>query len=111
MKIIKKVIVKQIITEKSKGKLHRSFSKEIMQLEQECQQLMFEQRKLEQRTHLSREKIKQRFEREIENRKQTIDMIEFKIEQLKKLPIGSEIIEREIDALVEVKEGMNWNEQ
>ena len=110
MKIIKKVLIKQIITEKSKDKLKFKFKKNQMQLEQECQQLLFEQRKLQRRPGVSKQEIAQRFQKEIKNRKDKITLIEFKIEQLDMLELGSEITETEVDALVEVKEGSHWND-
>jgi len=110
LKIIKKVLIKQIITEKSKGKLKTKFQKSKMQLEQECQQLLFEQRKLQRKSGISKQEIAQRFQKEIKQRKVKITLIDFKIEQLDMLEIGSEITETEVDALVEVKVGSHWND-
>lgn len=110
MNIIKKVQVKQIVTEDSKEKLIDNFKHQIMRLEQECQQLLFEQRKLENKAGLSKQDIKDRFQREISDRQHKIKMIDFKLEQLEILKIGSEIIEKEVEALVEVKEGAHWDE-
>lgn len=110
MNIIKKIQVKQIITEKSKEKLKNNFIHQKMRLEQECQQLLFEQRKLENKIGTSKQEIKSRFQREINQRQHRIKSIDFKLEQLEILEIGSEIIEREVEALVEVNEGEHWDE-
>ncbi|WP_174613268.1 YlqD family protein [Virgibacillus ihumii] len=110
MQIIKKVLIKQIVTEKSKKKLHKKFYDHKMRLEQECQQLLFEQRKLLNKSGVSRQEISERFQQEIKNRKEKIKLAEFKIEQLDMLEIGSEITEKEVEALVEVKEGSHWEE-
>lgn len=110
MKIVKKVTVKQILTPKSKQFLKANFQKEKMQLERECQQLNFEKRKLMQRSSLSKNSIDQRFTNEINKRKEKMSLIDFKLSQLEQLKYGSEIVEREVDALVEVDVGMNWNE-
>lgn len=110
MKIIKKVLIKQIITEKSKEKLRINFEKQKMQLEQECQQLLFEQRKLSNKPGISKQELNHRFQTEIQKRKEEITLIEFKVEQLDMVEIGSEITESEVEALVEVNEGMHWNE-
>ncbi|GEN30405.1 hypothetical protein HNQ35_001035 [Cerasibacillus quisquiliarum] len=110
MKIIKKVQVKQIVTEKSKNKLKERFYHQKMRLEQECQQLLFEQRKLENKAFLSKGEIKERFQQEISKRKEEMALIDFKLEQLKMIAIGSEMIEDEVEALVEVKEGTHWKE-
>ncbi|ALX47444.1 YlqD family protein [Lentibacillus amyloliquefaciens] len=110
MQIIKKVLIKQIVTEKSKEKLRNNFNDHKMRLEQECQQLRFEQRKLENKRSMSKQELSQRFQQEIKNRKEKIKLVDFKIEQLDILELGSEITEKEVEALVEVKEGSHWNE-
>lgn len=110
LKIIKKVKVKQIVTEKSKSWLRTDFNKQKMRLEQEYQQLLFEQRKLENKHGVAKKEIAERFQHEVKARKEKIQMIEFKLEQLDMLEIGSEIIESEVEALVEVKEGSHWDE-
>ena len=109
MKIIKKVLVKQIITEKSKEELRISFEKQKMQLEQECQQLLFEQRKLSNKPGISKQELKIRFQNEIQKRKEEINLIDFKVEQLDMIEIGSEMIETDVEALVEVNVGAHWN--
>jgi len=108
--IIKKIQVKQIVTKQSKEKLKSNFIHQKMRLEQECQQLLFEQRKLENKAGISKQDIKSRFQQEVSQRQQNIKSIDFKLEQLEILEIGSEIIEREVEALVEVKEGAHWDE-
>jgi len=108
MNIIKKVLIKQVMTESSKDKMKQRFHQHKMQLEQECQQLLFEQRKLQNKSGLSKEEVRRRFQGEIKKRKDEIRLIDFKTEQLDMLPLGSEMIEREVEALVEVQVGMQW---
>jgi hypothetical protein len=110
MQIIKRILIKQVITEKSKKLLREKFEREITQLERECQQLLFEQRKLKNRLHTQKQEISDRFQQEIKHRKDKMTIIEFKIEQLDLLELGSEIIEKEVDGLVDVDIGSNWNE-
>src|SRR5699024_8740460 len=81
-----------------------------MRLEQECQQLLFEKRKQQNKTSVRQQDIKNRFKQEIKKRKDKIEILNFKIEQLEIMEIGSEIIEKEVEALVEVKEGSHWEE-
>src|SRR5699024_4430160 len=109
MEIINKILVKQIITEKSKEKLFKRFNNEKMQLEQEHQQLLFEQRKLQNQLGLSKREVSERFQIEYDKRKRKIAMIDVKVDQLAKLPICSEIVEKEVEALVEVRVGSNWD--
>lgn len=110
MQIIQRVLIKQIVTDKSKQKLLVKFNNRKTQLEQECQQLKFEKRKLQNKSPLSKYEIANRFQKELSRRKEKINTLDFKIEQLDKLPIGSEIVEREVEALVEVSVGSNWDE-
>lgn len=109
VKIIKKVLIKQIVTEQSKQNLRNHFKKQKMQLEQECQQLLFEQRKISNKSKISKQELNTRFQNEIQRRREEITLIDFKIEQLEMVEIGSEIAESEVETLVEVKEGMHWN--
>ncbi|WP_249869808.1 YlqD family protein [Oceanobacillus saliphilus] len=110
MNIIKKVLIKQIVTEKSKEKIYSNFYNHKLRLEQECQQLLFEKRKMQNKPGVSKQEVEQRFQQEINNRKEKIKLIDFKIDQLETLEIGSEIIESEVEALVEVEVGSNWND-
>ncbi|HLR07904.1 MAG TPA: YlqD family protein [Bacillota bacterium] len=110
MQIIKKVPIKQVVTEKSKAKMHDNFNRHKRQLEQECQQLRFEQRKLQNKPGVAKQDVARRFQQEINQRKEKIELIDFKIEQLELLENGSEIVEREVDALVEVRVGQQWDE-
>lgn len=80
-----------------------------MQLEQECQQLLFEQRKLQHKQSGSKQEIARRFQLEVKKRKDEQELLDFKIEQLDILEIGHEIVEQEVEALVEVQEGAHWN--
>lgn len=108
MKIVKKILIKQILTEKSKEKIRTNFHEQKMRLEQECQQLFFEKRKLQNKPGISKPEIEHRFQDEINKRKEEIQLIDFKEEQLELLDIGSEIIEGEVEALVEVSVGEDW---
>jgi hypothetical protein len=110
VKIIQKIPVKQILTENSKNELRNNFYKHKQQLEQECQQLLFEQKKLQSKKGVSKVDIENRFKPEITKRTDKIKWITFQLEQLEILPIGSEITEDEVESLVEVKEGLDWNE-
>lgn len=110
MQLIKKVTVKQVLTKESKAKLHDEFKMNKLQLERECEQLLFEQRKLIHQQSNSKHEITRRFQQAIEDRKDKINLIEFKIEQLALLDLGSEVIEREVDAIVEVSLGSKWSE-
>ena len=112
MKIIKKVRVKQVLTEHSKQQLYDHFLTQKMQLEQECEQLQFGEKKVLSQNKSAHHKlqIQERFKQEKNTRLATMEQINFKINQLAVLPIGSEIVEKEVDALVDVQLGMSWDE-
>jgi hypothetical protein len=110
LKIIRKVAIKQIVTEQTKLKLEEEYELKIFQLEQECQQLLFEQKKLEQRSTKKKADIALKFQKEMSNRKDHIKWYKYKLEQLSILPIGSEINDGEVEAMIDVEVGMDWNE-
>ncbi|GGN49632.1 MULTISPECIES: YlqD family protein [Oceanobacillus] len=110
MKIIKRVEVRQIITEKSKEKLKAHLFDQKMRLEQECQQLLFEKRKMLNKKGAHKQEVERKFHQEVQKRKEKIELIEFKEEQLEVLDLGSEIVEGEVESLVEVGIGTNWEE-
>lgn len=109
MKLIKQILIKQVITENSKIRLESKFKDEKNDLILECEQLVFEKKKLQKEKKSATHKIEQRFQVEIDNRKRKINQIDFQLEQLHQLPLGSEIVETKMESLVEVKLGMNWS--
>lgn len=110
VKIIKKVLIKQVLTEQSKAQIKKRLENNKSRLELECQQLLFEQKKLANRINHSKHEIEARFSNEMKQRKDKMTLIDFRIEQLELLVVGSEVIEKEVDALTEVKVGTSWEE-
>jgi hypothetical protein len=110
MKLIRTVEIKQILTAESKAKLKEKFETAKQQLQQECEQLRFELKRLEKAKKLSPVLLKQHFEKEMNQREEKIKLLDFQIEQLHILPLGSELKEREMQALVDVNIGDRWEE-
>lgn len=110
MQLIQTVIVKQILTEKSKQKLLEKYFAEKLQMQKEYEQLQFELKKLEKTKKYQASALKTHFEKELKKRQDKEKLYEFQIEQLHMLPIGSELKQKEVQALVEVKVGDNWDE-
>ncbi|WP_085508231.1 YlqD family protein [Thalassobacillus devorans] len=110
MKIIKKIPVKQVLTADSKKQLSQDFQSRYQRYDRECQQLRFEQRKLEKRSDISPSEIEKRFTQEIKLRKEKMNWVEYKLQQLEILPEGSELFIEEVEAIVEVTEGARWDE-
>ncbi|MEC2077003.1 YlqD family protein [Metabacillus fastidiosus] len=108
MKILQRVSIKQVITEKSKEQLVTQFKKRKQQLERERDQLYFELKKMNKTK--KNPDIRAKYTKEIEKRYEDIKNIQFQLEQVHILPLGTEIKEKEIDAIIEVNEGDNWDE-
>jgi YlqD protein len=109
MQLIQTVVVKQILTENSKQELLIQFQDRKLQFQKECDQLQFELKRLERSKTYSQSALIKHFEKEIEMRREKIKLLEFQIEQLHILPIGSELKEKEVQALVEVQVGDTWS--
>ena len=107
MQIIQTVVVKQILTENSKKKLFNHFEEQKLQFQREISQLQFELKRMEKNKSYSPGALKNHFEKEINKRLEKEKLLEFQIEQLHMLPLGSELKEKEVQALVEIKIGDN----
>ena len=90
MQIIQTVVVKRILTDKSKVKLLELYNAQKLQLQKECSQLQFELKRLEKTKSFTPGELKNHFEKEINKRKEKEKLLEFQIEQLHMLPLGSE---------------------
>lgn len=110
MKIIKKIKIKKVITPQTKNELKEEYEFKIFQLEQECEQLRFEKKKMVQKNSAKKADIVAKFEKEMNSRKDHMKWYQYKLQQLDVLPIGSEINEGEVDAILEITEGMDWEE-
>ena len=110
MKVLQTVVVKQVLTETSKDKLLKNYQSKILQLQKESEQLKFELKKQERSKKLPPEMLKRQYEKEIQNRTEKVKLMDFHIEQLHILPLGSELKESELQALVEINEGDHWND-
>ena len=109
MKLLQSVSVMQVLTEKGKSDLQERYHNNKLQLQKEYEQLQFQLKKLEKTKKFHQEELITSFDREIQSRIQKIKQIEFQLEQLHMLPIGSEIKEQEIQAIVSVDVGDCWS--
>ncbi|MCA1009211.1 YlqD family protein [Halobacillus halophilus] len=108
MQIIRKVPVKQVLTESSREILRQRFEKQSNQLDQECRQLAFEQKKLERKPGMSKQEVEKRFSKEIDRRKHQMQWIAGQLKQLSILPDQSELETDEVEAILTVEEGDDW---
>lgn len=110
MRILQNVVVKQILTEKSKQQLLEQFESKKSTLQKECDQLRFELKKFDKTKKFQPASLKAHFEKEINLRKEKIKLLDFQIQQLDILPYGSELKEREVQAIVDVEVGQSWDD-
>lgn len=108
VKVIQTVVVKQVVTETSKKILLEEYEGQKQQLQKECEQLKFELKKQERMKRFSPELLKKKYHHEIRNREEKQRSLDFRMEQLHILPLGSEIKESELNAVVEINEGDRW---
>lgn len=109
MKLIQTVTVKQILTETTKNQLETEYETQRQQLQKEIDQLQFELKKLEKTKKFQVSSLRKQFEKEIQNRAEKEKLLDFQIQQLHMLPLGSEIKSDEVQALLEINEGDSWD--
>ncbi|MCS0787242.1 YlqD family protein [Cytobacillus pseudoceanisediminis] len=110
MNIIQSVTVKQVLTENSKKELLEGYMAKKKQLQKESDQLRFELKKQEKTKKLHPASLKKHFEKEIQIRQEKVQLLDFQIEQLHMLPLGSELKEKEVQAIIEVQKGTSWED-
>ena len=110
MKILQTITVNQILTQTSKNRLLENYQKQYTRLQKEIDQLKFEMKRLEKTKKIKPVTLKAHFEKEVSVRNEKMKLLEFKREQLEILPVGSELKEREVQAIVDVKIGDDLDE-
>jgi YlqD protein len=108
MEIFQTVSVKQILTETSREQLLNHFMQNKQQLEREIDQLAFQLKKKEKTNQT--EEMRKQYQREISKRMDKIKIADFQIQQIHTLPLGSEIKEKEMNAILEVHVGDRWDD-
>lgn len=111
MQVIKRAIVKQVLTEESKAELLTKLEAEKKRCLNESEQLDFEKRKaIKYQVKGDHKTIIDRFEEEIERRKEKIRSLDFQIKQLHILELGTEIVEKEIEMIQNINVGDDWRQ-
>ncbi|MGM9924157.1 MAG: YlqD family protein [Bacillus sp. (in: firmicutes)] len=110
MKILQTITVNQVLTTASKNQLLEKYKSQYTQLQKEIDQLKFEMKKLEKTKKVQPMTLRKHFEKEISHRAEKIKLLDFQMEQLDILPIGSELKERDVEALIDVEVGSDWDE-
>lgn len=110
MKILQTVVVKQVLTETSKNVLLEKYLQKKLQLQKECDQLVFELKKLDKAKTYQSGPLKNHFDKEMLIRQEKKKLLDFQIEQLHMLPLGSELKEKEVQSIIDVNVGDHWDE-
>lgn len=110
MKLLQSVSIFRVLTEQSKQDLLDKYYNNKQQLQKECEQLKFQMKKLEKTKNYPQDSLFQSFNKEIQSRLEKIQQIEFQVEQLHMLPLGSEIKEQEMQGIINVQEGDQWTD-
>ncbi|OMP68577.1 YlqD family protein [Domibacillus epiphyticus] len=108
MLILQTVSIVQVVTETLKKERMNMYENQKSRLERETAQLLFEKKKAE-RAGSKQAEAAVRFQQEIDQRHEKISVIEFQMNQLDQLPLGTELKERDIQSVVDVKEGDRFN--
>jgi len=113
MEIIKTVTIKQILTDNRKNFLLQELYNEEQQFLKEIDQLKFQlQKKLKKyqgnNDHIRT--IRQSFTNEINQREEKLRSVEFKMHQLNKLEVGTEIKDGSVQSICKVEVGDDWKE-
>lgn len=104
MHILQTVSVVQIVTNSLKQERMAAYENQKRRLERETAQLLFEKKKAE-RAGSKQAEAAVKFQLEIDQRHEKIAVLEFQMNQLDQLPMGTELKERDIQSIVEVNEG------
>ncbi|KHF39803.1 YlqD family protein [Halalkalibacter okhensis] len=110
MKLLRKVQIKQVLTETKKRSMLNQFEEELRQCNREIEQMKFLLHKAIRETmnKNEQEEIRTRYMREIKKREELVKTITFKIEQLDKLILGVEIPDGTKEGIIEIKVGDPW---
>ncbi|TDL35063.1 hypothetical protein E2R51_04890 [Jeotgalibacillus sp. S-D1] len=109
MQITQKTIVKEIMTNSSKSRLKESLNGKITRAEKECDQLIFQQKKLEKQFEQNTDAVKQKIQQELNKRRQFIRSSQAQVKSIEETPMGTEYTLMETDTLVDLHEGSIWH--
>lgn len=108
MHILQTVSVVQVVTDSLKQNRMNAYEQQKRRLERETAQLLFEKKKAE-RSGSKQAEAAARFQIEIDQRHEKLAVVEFQISQLDQLPLGTELKERDIQSIVDIKTGDHFD--
>lgn len=114
LKIVHQVPVKSKVTESLKTNMVAKMQETIKKLDLELQNIEFQTKRtvieLEKQNPPGITAAKKHFETERNKRLKAKEQLTQQIKQVGKLPLGSEIVQGNLDVIAELKVGDNWQE-
>lgn len=105
--------VKMILTEQSRDKLIQEFEESLKRLNIEIEQLQFQGKKLladaQKRGPEALKMVRERLQKEERSRKEKINEISFQMDQLRCLPLGTEIFHSTVESEAQISVGDCWD--
>ncbi len=113
MKIVRTAVVKHVMTEAKKAQIILEFQGEMDRCRRELEQLEFQLHKAtkDMTNRHEQQKIRQKYRQEIRQREERLETISFKVQQLHKLELGSEIRDGTTDIVLDLNIGDRWYDQ
>lgn len=110
MKLLQSIIIKEVVTAEKKEEMINEFELEIKQCERELEQLTFQLYKATKDVPNKNEQhqLRARYTEEINKRKEKLQTFRFKVQQLHKLELGTEIRSGSAERIIEVEVGDSW---
>ena len=114
MKVLVPVVVKMIITDKSRAKIIDEFKASIQQLKLELEQLQFQHKKLlnaaQKKGGEAVKLVQEKISVEKLKREEKIDKLFVQLDQLDKLEAGKEILHSTLETEVEINVNDPWDD-
>ncbi len=110
LKCIRTASVKHVLTEAKKEQLKQEFERDLWQIRTELSQLEFQlQRALKAiKNTTSYAEVQKKYKNEIKQREERADSLEFRMNQLISLPLGTELGMGNTEIILDLKEGDKW---
>ncbi|GAE24225.1 hypothetical protein JCM9140_137 [Halalkalibacter wakoensis JCM 9140] len=112
MKLLRDVVIKQVLTKKRKAKMIQELQGKLQQVNREIEQLKFHLHKAtkESGNKHDQQEIRARYMKDIKNREAKASSILFKVKQMETLTEGIELSEGTVSSIIEVRKGDPWPE-
>ncbi|WP_332690217.1 YlqD family protein [Halalkalibacter lacteus] len=110
MKLIRNVVIKQVLTKEKKASIIQRYEEELIQYKREIDQLNFHLHRAtrDRGTKHEQQQLRARYNKDIKKREDNIQALSFKIQQINQLKVGTEIREGTAESIIDINEGDKW---